>query len=74
MKVVRFGDGTTCRLGVVHGDRFEPREGETFLFEFPDGRLKEGTVNAPVTVWSDARVPVRSGVYDCKSRVVSLEV
>ena len=74
MMTARFSDGSACRLEAVRGDGFEPREGDTYLFEFPEGALKEGTIHfghsPEVYCWA---VP-RTGVFDRRSKVVALEV
>lgn len=73
MMTATFSDGTACRLDVIHGDRFEPRDGETFLFEFPEGTLKEGAIHfesPPEACWD--RPPFR-GIYDRDAKTVALE-
>lgn len=70
----KFNDGTACRLDAVHGDRFEPREGDRFLFEFPEGNLKEGTIHfgrPQEACWDD---PPCRGVFDQKAKTVSIKV
>jgi len=69
-----FNDGSSCRLRVVHGDPFEPREGERFLFEFPEGTLKEGTVHLgdpPEACWDHEPC---HGVVDHRTKIVALTV
>ena len=73
MRIATFDDGTECRLARVHGHRFEPREGETFLFEFPDGSLEKGTVSIAWAVPFTDHLPAFTGVFDRRSKVVSLE-
>lgn len=72
MMIATFEDGTRCRLGAVRGEGFDPKEGDTFLFEFPAGELKEGTVR--VAAGPGEEVPVIGGIYDAESRTISVEV
>jgi hypothetical protein len=74
MMTARFADGTVCRLEAVHRDSFNPREGEVYLFEYPDGALKEGWihfVHPPEVCCESPRV---QGIYDQRTRIVALEV
>ncbi len=73
MRVARFSDGTGCRLERVDGDRFDVHDGETLLFEFPDGRLKTGAVGAEGAEPFLEHFPSFFAVYDSESRIVSLE-
>jgi hypothetical protein len=73
MLTARFNDGTALRFEVVHGDRFEPHEGEKLLFEFPDGALREGVVYLRPAWAEGGYEPLRRGVYDRKARIVALE-
>jgi hypothetical protein len=73
MRTAHFKDGTACGLGSLNGDYFHPREGEVFLFEFPDGRLEEGFVVDEDRPASSGRFEIFDGVFDEFSRLVSLE-
>ena len=74
MMTAKFNDGTACCLEVIRGDRFEPREGDRFLFEFPEGALKEGTVHfaEPEGPCCDTR-SLRA-VFDRRAKIVAIEV
>jgi hypothetical protein len=74
MRIATFDDGFTCRLAGVEGDRFEPRDGETFLFAFPNGSFAKGKVSFKwATPFAD-KLPVFNGSFDRRSKTVSLEV
>lgn len=74
MRIVTFDDGTSCRIARVRGDHFEPCEGEPFLFEFPEGSLKQGAVSAEGAAWFLEHLPLHDCVFDAQSRIVSLEI
>ena len=74
MRVVSFDDGTSCSIGAVHGDGFEPHEGDQFLFEFPDGDVRVGTVRFGVSVGIPEEIPAYNAIFDRHTRIMTLEV
>ena len=74
MMTAQFNDGTACRLEAVHGDRFEPCDGERYLFEFPEGTLKEGTIHFGHPREACCDNHPRHAVYDRRTRIVAVEV
>jgi hypothetical protein len=74
MRVVLFEDGTACSIARVHGEGFDPHEGDRFLFEFPDGRVMEGTVRFGASVGVPEDVPAYNAFFDGSARTLTLEV
>lgn len=74
MMTATFNDGTACRLETVHGDAFEPREGERFLFEFPEGALKEGAIHYGHPSEACYDNPPRRAVFDRRTKIIAIEV
>lgn len=72
MRIARFMDGTGCRLEVIRGDLFVAREGETYLFEMPDGTLKLGRVGAEDEEPFVERFPRFAAVFDRDAGVITL--
>jgi hypothetical protein len=65
-----FKDGTLQHFH-IHGEGFDPRPGEVFLFEFPEGVLKEGTIRFEEDVPGET---ILDGVFDAASRTIAVEV
>ena len=73
MLTATFNDGSQLRFEVVHGDGFEPHEGDTVLFEFPDGALREGVVRLQAARSGHGDASLLRGIYDRGAKVVALE-
>ena len=73
MIIATFKDGTVCCLDKVHGEGFDPKDGEIFLFEFLDGSLKEGAVHTEAPSKVTEAGPVYNAIFDRETRTVSIE-
>jgi hypothetical protein len=69
---VQFSDGTSGRFN-VKGDEFHPEMWEKFLFEFPDGTLKEGQIN-DVGGEATEGARVQDGIFSVDARTIAVEV
>jgi hypothetical protein len=74
MMTATFNDHTACRLAVVHGDDFEPRPDDRFLFEFPDGTLKEGVVRIDDPLEPRHDMMSLRGTYHRDAKTIMLQV
>jgi hypothetical protein len=74
MVTAKFRDGSECLIEAVPGDGFEPHEGERYLFEFPEGTLKEGIISFDRRPRPQAGESPHHVHFDPKTRIVEVEV
>ena len=75
MFTATFDDGSTRSFKSIHGLELGSGDGGRYLFEFPDGTIREGTlreaIDEPPTTEGHHS---GSGIYDPASRTIAVEV
>jgi hypothetical protein len=74
MLIVLLDDGTRLRFGRIHGDGFDPREGEKYLFEFPRGEIQEGVVKSVEEAGAENETRFVNGIFDGTVRRIAVDV